>query len=118
MPHKIWCYGTAPFLVSILGDHGGSTTPTSKNTKRYMNSCAIRPSLLILVFEGPTFSFAVNITIYPCHTFAIPTKDRKGQFDSAKVYEACPCRKLGVRSHYDLLLCVWTKGRFDCTRLS
>ena len=31
---------------------------------------------------------------YPCHLFAVQTKDREGRFDITKFSDACLCRKL------------------------
>ena len=47
-------------------------------------------------FSSVPFSFAISIIVCPCHLFAIQIKDRQGQFDSTKCYEAGPCIKLGV----------------------
>ena len=59
-----------------------------------------------LRFSNDTLiSFAINIMIYPCHPCVIPAEDRKGRFDV-------------LARHYDLLLCVRTKWRFDSTRFS
>ena len=42
------------------------------------------------------FSFTINIIIYPCHRFAIQTKDKEGRFDSTKFSDACVCRNFGL----------------------
>ena len=45
---------------------------------------------------GQCLFFIINIIIYPCHLFALQTKDKEGQFDSTKFSDAYLCRKFGV----------------------
>ena len=55
---------------------------------------------------------------YPCHLFAVQTKDRERRFDITKFSDACLCRKFGVVEPLRSPIIDPNKGQFDSIRFS